>query len=71
MDIVTKSLDPLRLPQSQCHLTTFSAMLLLVTAEASRQSDIVVNDALLVCLGGIQGFTWLNLGSSFLLNDEN
>ena len=33
--------------------------------------DIVINDALLVCFGSIQGFTWMNLGSSFLSNDEN
>ena len=32
-----------------------------------RLGDIVVNDALLVCLGGIWGFTWMNLGSSFFV----
>ena len=36
-----------------------------------RLGEIVVTDALLVCFGGIQGFTWMNLGSSFLSRDAN
>ena len=61
LDSVTKSLGLLRLPWSQHHFTTFSAVLFLVTARhLDRLGDIVINDASLVCLGGIQGFTWMN-----------
>ena len=36
--------------------------------DSDRQGDIVVSvsDALLVCLGDIPGFTWMNFGNSFL-----
>ena len=34
LDTVMNSLGLMRLPWSQCHLTTFSAALLLVTADA-------------------------------------
>ena len=75
-DTVTKSLGLLRLPWCQRHLwlTTFSAVLFLVAADAPwLHHDMVVTDALLLCKGCIpfQGFTWMNLASSFLSNDEN
>ena len=53
--------------ESEHHLTTFSAVLFWSQLRClNRLGDIALNGALLVCLSGIQGFTCMNLGSSFL-----
>ena len=69
-----KSLGLLRLPWTGVSIISPHAVLYYFWSQLmrlDRLGDIVVTDALLVCLGGIQGFTWMNLGSSFLSNDEN
>ena len=64
--ILTKSLGLLRLPWR--NVISPHSLLCYFRSQLrcpDRLGDIVVRDALLVCLGSVQCFTWMNSGSSF------